>query len=153
MTVRLENEVLIGCPPQQVFDYVTQPGRWHEWHPSSLSAQVAEPALTPGAQFDEQIEVQPLAPLPPRIRRAVQYRVLESEPPLRWVTRGQMRSGWLQISYTLKMSAAGTRFHRRLEFDVSGPLRLLRPLLVRRQRLVSAVALANLKQRLEATAS
>lgn len=149
MAVMLEHEILIGCSPQQVFDYVTQPWRWHEWHPSSLSAEATSERLEVGSGFDERIEVQPLAPFPPRIERAVRYEVLQSEPPLLWVTRGEMRSGWLQIRYSLKMSSEGTRFHRRLEFDVSGPLRLLRPALIRRQRTVSALALQQLKQRLE----
>lgn len=151
MAVTLDHEILIGCPPQQVFDYVTQPWRWHEWHPSSLSAEASCQRLEVGSGFDERIEVRPLAPLPPRIQRAVRYEVLQSEPPLQWACRGTMRSGWLQISYTLKLSSSGTRFHRRLEFDVSGPLRLLRPALIRRQRAVSALALQQLKQRLEST--
>ena len=89
---------------------------------------------------------------PPRIRRAVRYQVLTSEPPLLWETRGEMANGWLQIRYQLKMASNGTRFHRQLNFDVSGPLRLLRPLLTRRQRAVSAIALTQLKGVLESSA-
>lgn len=152
MSVELHNEILIERPPQAVFDYVTQPWRWHEWHPSSLWGNDPGHALAVGEHFDERIMVQPLAPLPPRIRRAVRYRVLASEPPLLWETRGEMANGWLQIRYQLKMASSGTRFHRQLNFDVSGPLRLLRPLLTRRQRAVSGLALTQLKDVLESTA-
>ena len=152
MSVELHNEILIERPPQAVFDYVTQPWRWHEWHPSSLWGNDPGHALAVGEHFDERIMVHPLAPLPPRIRRAVRYRVLASEPPLLWETRGEMANGWLQIRYQLKMASNGTRFHRQLNFDVSGPLRLLRPLLTRRQRAVSGLALTQLKDVLESTA-
>lgn len=152
MSVELHNEILIDRPPQAVFDYVTQPWRWHEWHPSSRWGNDPGHALAVGEHFDERIMVQPLAPLPPRIRRAVRYRVLASEPPLLWETRGEMANGWLQIRYELKMASNGTRFHRQLNFDVSGPLRLLRPLLTRRQQAVSELALTQIKGVLESTA-
>lgn len=152
MSVELHNDILIERPPQAVFDYVTQPWRWHEWHPSSLWGNDPGHALAVGEHFDERIMVQPLAPLPPRIRRAVRYQVLASEPPLLWETRGEMANGWLQIRYQLKIASNGTRFHRQLNFDVSGPLRLLRPLLTRRQQAVSAIALTQLKGVLESSA-
>ena len=41
----IENTIDIARSPQQVFDYVTQPWRWHEWHPSSRSAR-AQPSAT-----------------------------------------------------------------------------------------------------------
>ena len=40
-SVRLEQisqERFIQAPIEAVYDYVTQPDRWHEWHPTSLSA-------------------------------------------------------------------------------------------------------------------
>ena len=39
--VRIENEVNISRTPQEVFDFVTTPGNWPKWHPSSLAVSGA----------------------------------------------------------------------------------------------------------------
>ena len=54
----MENSIVIACPAEQVFAYVTQPWRWHEWHPASLSADTgtAKP-LKKGDKFSEKIRI------------------------------------------------------------------------------------------------
>ena len=39
---RISQERFIQAPIEVIYDYVTQPDRWHEWHPTSLSADRSE---------------------------------------------------------------------------------------------------------------
>ena len=47
-----------------IFDYVTQPDLWHEWHPASLSARVSSKPLKVGDTFDEVISVRIIDAIP-----------------------------------------------------------------------------------------
>lgn len=149
MPVILKNSILIAAPCQPVFDYVTQPWRWHEWHPNSLSAKAEVDRLQVGDHFDEVIEVQPLAPLPPRLQRQTHYVVEASEPHQHWQVRGDTGDGWLVIRYDLTGDGHQTCFERTLTFDVRWPTRLLLPALKRQMRRTSGIALGNLKVKLE----
>ncbi len=149
MSVTLKNTIQIAAPCEPVFDYVTQPWLWHDWHPNSLSARAAVERLQVGNHFDEEIEVQPLAPLPPRLHRQTRYVVEASDPPRHWQVRGDTGDGWLVIRYDLSADGNQTRFERTLTFDVRWPTRLLLPALKRQMRTTSALALENLKRKLE----
>lgn len=148
----LVNTIEIARPPRAVYDYVTQPWRWHEWHPSSRAAQATTDVLQPGDEFDEQITLRPLAPWPPTLHRQTRYRVLEAQPGRSWEVEGRMRDGWLRLRYEFDDTGAGTRFTRTLRYGAQGASRLLLPLLRRRQADLSRIALANLKRRLEGAA-
>lgn len=150
----IENEIEISVSTEALFNYVTQPWLWHEWHPSSASAKSDHSVLAEGDGFDEVIEVQPLAPLPPRLRKHTAYVVTHSNPYQSWEVKGKMKGGWLRIRYAFEAipgKPESTRFHRRLEFAVSGPNRLLLPFLKRKMTKISPEALANLKHRMEST--
>ncbi len=145
----LRNSIDIACTPAALFDYVTQPWRWHEWHPSSLSASDRSEPLRVGDHFDERIAVQPLSPLPLTLQRAVRYEVLRSERAHVWEVRGVMQSAWLNIHYEFAAIRGGTRFERTLTYEASGFNRLLMPLLAPRMAAKSVIALDNLKRRME----
>ncbi len=145
----IENRILIARTPQQVYDYVTQPWRWHEWHPSSQSAQAESDIMVAGARFREVIRLQPLSPLPLTIRRRTQYQVVQAEPGKCWEVRGETSGGQLSIRYELADDAGGTRFFRRLRYQVRGVMRVVDPLLYPRMQALSLVALNNLRQKLE----
>lgn len=148
---RTENEIVIARPPQQVYDYVTQPWCWHEWHPSSQSAVSDVDVLGVGDTFDEVIRLQPLSPLPLNIRRQTHYRVVLAEPGVSFEVRGETGDGDLTIHYDLVRVDEGTLFRRALEYEVRGAMRLIEPvLLFPKMKKLSAVALANLKAKLEA---
>lgn len=143
----------IACTPRALYDYVTQPWRWHEWHPSSRSARAGVTTLQAGDEFDEVIELQPFAPLPIRLRRETHYRVEVAEPVQAFAVRGQMPDGWIAIRYAFEPTATGTRFTRHLDYDARGLSRLLLPLLRPRQQDLSLLALDNLKRRMETAAA
>lgn len=146
----IENSIVIACSPQQVFAYVTQPWRWHEWHPSSQGATASAEVMTAGETFDEVIRLQPLSPLPLTIRRQTRYRVDEAQPGVCWQVTGEASGGQLTIRYELSpIAGGGTRFFRRLSYEVKGPLRLFEALLFPRMQALSVVALENLKAKME----
>lgn len=147
----MENSIVIARTPEQVFAYVTQPWRWHEWHPSSRSAEAKVEVLAVGDCFDEVIQLQPLSPLPLTLRRQTRYTVLRSEAGVVWEVRGETDDGALTIHYDFRAQGADTVFHRRLQYEVRGAMQWIEPWLLKpRMKALSAQALANLKRRLEA---
>jgi hypothetical protein len=144
-----EDRIDIRCAAERLYDYVTQPWHWHEWHPNSISAGTVSGLLRIGDTFDEVIELQPLSPLPFHMRRNTHYRVVAAEPPGTWEVEGRTRDGWLKIRYELQPGVHGTRFIRRLTYQTQGLSRLLMPLLKRRVAAASQAALVNLKTRME----
>ena len=52
----------IAVTPETLYRFVTQPWRWHEWHPSSVGAEAAVDELAVGDTFDEVIELRPFPP-------------------------------------------------------------------------------------------
>ena len=152
MSITLQNTIDIARDPASVYAYVTRPWRWHEWHPNSKSATARTATLQVGDSFDEVIEIRPLAPLPITLRRATRYRVNIADPDLHWQVRGETGDGWLAIDYVFAATATGTRFTRTLTFEATGASRVLMPLLRRNMVRMSALALNNLRARLEAGA-
>ena len=150
MPVTIHNQIEITVSTEELFNYVTQPWKWHEWHPSSKSAKAAHSFLATGDEFVEVIEVQPLAPLPPRMARTTSYTVIESVPFHTWKVEGRMKDGWLRIRYDFEAQDELTLFTRALSFDISGINRILKPLLKSKIEKISVVALQNLKQIVEA---
>ncbi|MDX1570589.1 MAG: SRPBCC family protein [Xanthomonadales bacterium] len=145
------NIIEIGCTPKALYEYVSQPWHWHEWHPSSRSAGSEASKLEVGDTFTEVIELQPFSPLPFRMRRQTTYRVLVAEPEESWQVRGETRDGWLMIQYAFEPIEQGTRFTRTLTYEATGPTALLMPFLKKRMAEKSRIALANLKRRMERT--
>jgi hypothetical protein len=150
MPVTIHKEIEIAVSTEDLFNYVTQPWKWREWHPSSKSAKAAHSFLATGDEFVEVIEVQPLAPLPPRMARTTSYTVIESVPFHTWKVEGRMKDGWLRIRYDFEAQDELTLFTRALSFDISGINRILKPLLKSKIEKISVVALQNLKQIVEA---
>lgn len=152
MSASMTHEIKIRVPARTLFDYVTQPWLWHEWHPSSCSARSAQSFLATGDRFEEVIELRPLAPLPPRLKRTVSYSVTEAVPALSWQAEGKLKHGWLRIRYDFDPAdetGAITHFQRTLSFGGTGLMRLVQPILHFRMKKISRQAMRNLKQRVE----
>lgn len=149
----IETEISIGCPADQVFDYVSQPWRWHEWHPGSQWAQQAAAPLKVGEGFKEIAALRPLPFVPLRLSSALDYVVIESDRPRVWEVRGTSPRIDLRIRYELSAGGA-TRFKRIFRYEVKGAAALIEPLLLRRRmRAQSVAALASLKRTLESGAA
>jgi uncharacterized protein YndB with AHSA1/START domain len=142
---RIYKTIRINAPIEQVFDYVTTPGNWPEWHPSSLGVSGAtDHSLKPGEKVTEEYRVAGQ-------RGRVVWTVRERVVPRRWVIDGQVESGGGGITYTLTPHENGTNFER--DFVYTMPNKLLamldRLVLHRRVEAESAEALRRLKDVLE----
>jgi uncharacterized protein YndB with AHSA1/START domain len=143
---RIYTVVEIRRPPQAVFDYVTTPAHWPQWHPASR-------AVSAGADHPLQVGELTLEDFEVAGRRGqALWTVTEREAPRRWrieATVEEHRAG--SVTYTLSPSAEGTRFERELIYPSRNLLfAIVNRLSIRRQvEVESAQALAQLKERLE----
>ncbi len=115
---RISTPVQIPLPIQAVFEYVTTPGHWPEWHPSSLGVSGA---TTHSLEIGEQVTEEFL--VAGRRGQAI-WTVKERVVPSRWVIEGEIngrKSGI--VTYTLSLRDNGTYFER--EFVYSMPNFLL----------------------------
>lgn len=145
---RIFAATVIRQPVGRVFEYVTTPGNWPRWHPSSLAVTGAtNHSLQEGEQVIEEFLVAG------RLGRAV-WTVVERDEPHRWTIDGTIvgSSGGGRVVYTLRRQADGaTFFERELYYQLHGPVRRVLDALVIRRRVQreSAEALWRLRERLE----
>lgn len=136
--------VEITASPLTVYDYVTRPLRWKEWHHSSLAVQdVGDESLVAGRRFDEDVQAAG------GLRRHLTWMVEESHPGKRWRASAYMADGsTVRLTYEFAESGSGTTFTRTLEYAVA-PLLLRwagRLFLAGKVEKESAAALARLQQ-------
>lgn len=143
---RIYKTARIQTPIEQVFDYVTTPGNWPAWHPSSLGVSGAtDHSLEPDERVTEEFRVAGR-------RGRVVWTVQERDAPHRWVIDGRVKGGGGgRITYTLTPHEGGTIFEREFVYTMSNPLLALldRLVLCRRVEAESAEALRQLKDVLE----
>lgn len=143
---RVYKTIQIDAPVERAFDYVTTPGNWPAWHPSSLKVSGAtDHSLKPGEQVTEEFYVAGR-------RGRVVWTAREREAPRRWVIEGQVQGGGSgTITYILTPHADGTTFEREFAYTMPNPLLALLDRLVLRRRVEaqSTEALRRLKQVLE----
>jgi uncharacterized protein YndB with AHSA1/START domain len=147
MTTRIHDAIIINRPVEAVFDFVTTPGSWPRWHPSSLSVRGStDHSLEVGEQVTEQYQVAGR-------RGEVVWTVTEREAPRRWVIEGQIvgRGAGGTVAYTLSPASGGAHFVREFSYATPGLwFRLLNWLVVRRRIAAeSSTAVRRLKEVLE----
>ena len=148
-----ENDILIARPVEAVHGYVTQPWRWHEWHPASESATDVPPVLAPGGQFSETVSMKLVPMLPFRIRSHMRWTVLQAQAPHMLEMRATSKRIDVHVRYQIDGDGV-TRFHRVFRFQVKGWLRFVEHwFMPARMRAQSVVALENLKRVLEGHAA
>ena len=143
---RIGTAVDIARPPAEVYAYVTTPGHWPEWHPSSLAVHGdVDHSLLIGETVIEDFQVAGR-------RGQVTWQVAAREPGRRWQISGDIdgrEAG--TVTYRLPPVAAGTHFVR--EFDYRSPNLLFAVLnalsLRRRIAAESQQAVRQLKDRSE----
>ena len=147
---RIVDSTDIARPPAAVFAYVTTPGHWPEWHPSSLAVSGAtDHPLQVGESVVEDFEVAGR-------RGRVTWRVVAREPDRLWRIAGRIgdREAGV-VSYALSATASGTRFERSFEYRSPNLLfAILNALSIRgRVEAESARAVSQLKAKLEQAGS
>jgi uncharacterized protein YndB with AHSA1/START domain len=142
--------ISIARPMEEVFNYVTTPGHWPDWHPSSLGVTGAtDHSLGVGEEVTEEFLVAGW-------RGKLTWRVVERDAPRAWAISGKVGAqGSGTVAYTLAPEGSGTHFTRVFAYQGNGLLFALVDRLFYNRRLTaeSAEALRRLKQRLEAGAS
>ncbi|NMY99431.1 SRPBCC family protein [Pseudomonas proteolytica] len=134
-------ERYIQAPIEAVYDYVTQPDRWHEWHPTSLSADTGTSGSLPaGQRFTEMIDLL-------GVRVPMSYRVQIAEPPREFKTVFTSLAVDGCIHYYLQPRGSGTLFTRVLSYETELKLNTLEARMVE----LSNQAMDQLKQRLESS--
>ncbi|KAA8704095.1 MULTISPECIES: SRPBCC family protein [Pseudomonas] len=138
---QISQERYIQAPIEAVYDYVTQPDRWHEWHPTSLSADTGTSGSLPaGQRFTEMIDLL-------GVRVPMSYRVQIAEPPREFKTVFTSLAVDGCIHYYLQSRGSGTLFTRVLSYETELKLNTLEARMVE----LSNQAMDQLKQRLESS--
>lgn len=138
---QISQERYIQAPIEAVYDYVTQPDRWHEWHPTSLSADTGTSGSLPaGQRFTEMIDLL-------GVQVPMSYRVQIAEPPREFKTVFTSLAVDGCIHYYLQPRGSGTLFTRVLSYETELKLNTLEARMVE----LSNQAMDQLKQRLESS--
>ena len=144
--MRICNSIQISRPIEQVFDFITTPCNWPQWHPASVSvSRSADHSLLQGEEVTEDISVAGR-------RGQVIWLVRERRAPRRWVIDGKAKDGGrATITYTLTPYPAGTNFERELVYTIPNVLLAILDWLIIRSRMKaeSVEALQRLKRVLE----
>jgi uncharacterized protein YndB with AHSA1/START domain len=145
---RICNSIQIRQPIEQVFDFITTPANWPQWHPASVSVGGnPDHSLLPGEAVTENISVAGRC-------GQVTWLVRERSAPHRWVIDGTGKDGGrATITYTLSPHPAGTNFERELVYAMPNPLLAVLDWLIIRSRMKadSIAALQRLKRLLESS--
>jgi len=124
--VRVERDVEIDRPIEQVFDYVADARNDPRWCPKVLSCDQIE-GDGPGAAARYRARHRP-SRLKPGAELEIQVTAYERPRRLRW--REEDEDGVFDVTYELEPTAEGTRFTQRSEIDWKLS-RLLRPMAAR----------------------
>ena len=145
---RIYNSIQINRPIERVFDFITTPAKWPQWHPASVSVGGnAEHSLLPGEKITEEISVAGR-------RGQVTWFVRERSAPGRWVIDGTGKDGGrATITYTLTRNSDGTNFQRELVYTMPNAFLAIldRLIICSRMKADSAEALRRLKRLLESS--
>jgi hypothetical protein len=97
--------------PSEVFAYVTTPGNWPRWHPSSLAVRGAiDHPLNLGEQVTEDFLVAGR-------RGTVLWTVIAHQPDRQWAIEGNVEGGGRGVvSYSITPTASGCRFERNFRY-------------------------------------
>jgi uncharacterized protein YndB with AHSA1/START domain len=142
---RIVSTATIRRAPEDVFDYVTTPGNWKQWHPSTMRVEGGTHPLEVGETCTEEFVVAG--------RRGVcDWIVTRRERPALWEIESRRSSGGsATITYQLAADGGGTRFTRTLQYVMPNALLGLLDALVFRRRIEreSQTAVDNLRGVLE----
>ncbi len=143
---RIQKSIQLSRSVQAVFDFVTTPGNWPQWHPSSRGVSGATAhSLHVGDQVSEGFKVG-------WHQGRVVWTCRERTAPHHWVIEGQVeKGGGGTITYALTPHGDGTRFERTFVYEMPNRLLgLLDALFIRRlMAKASERALQQLKRVLE----
>jgi hypothetical protein len=138
--VVVEAEVDINRPPEQVFDYCSDPGREPEWNPMmKASKKITDGPVGVGARY-----ATAFVKGPPMVMECIGY-----QRPSAWSLAGRSSALTAGGGGRVLPGADGSHLILRMELPPRGLLRLAAPLLRRRMKPMLERDLANIKSMLE----
>jgi uncharacterized protein YndB with AHSA1/START domain len=138
-----ENSITINRPPSEVFAYVADPTKLHEWRPMVLEVMGYEPPIRSGTTYVLAENLMGRKEFGQRVTAFEPDRLLEIE-----TTSGSVRP---VQRYTFEpASDGGTRYAVRLGVTTTGIIRIFEPLMRGRIRKTMVTYSENLKRNLEA---
>lgn len=140
----IENSIDIARSPQEVFDYVTDTARLHEWQPSVEEAAAEPPGIREVGMRGYEVRR-----VPGRTQR-FKWEVTECEPGGRWAVEGIEGPVRAHAAFLFApIGGDGTHVDYRIWFEGRGIGKLIRLMATRGARVEVPASLAVLKQRLE----
>lgn len=111
----LRQSIEIAASPAALYDYVSRPLRWKEWHHSSQEVRgVVDESLVAGRRFEESVVAAG------GLKRELTWLVEESHPGKRWRASAYMADGsTVRLCYEFEAVTAGARFTRTLDYAVA----------------------------------
>jgi hypothetical protein len=147
------HDIIVACDAEDVFDYVTDPGSWHEWSSASVPPSTVPPsqpsAQKAGSQFQVQTVQRPIPFLPLTFSHTLTCTVCKLDRPYLWEVAAESPLVETITSYTLSRCEEGTTLKRQFRYTPKSWTRIAEPLLRRRIQRHTAASLSNLKSALE----
>jgi carbon monoxide dehydrogenase subunit G len=139
----VENSSSIARPPGDVFAFVSDVRNEPRWHTDLLEARLtSEGPIGTGSTFAVRLKSF-------MGRSEGTLTLSEYEPPRRAVFLGQMGKMAPTVILTVEPEGQGSRFTRRVDMEMPGPMRLMVPFMHGMLRKRNAGFAANLKRVLE----
>ena len=138
---RIYSPIQIPLPPETVFDYVSTPGNWPQWHVSSLGVSGAtDHSLEVGEQVTEEYIVAG------RHGQAI-WTVTERVFPRKWSITADVASGAGRgiVTYTCNPNEQGTFFEREFVYTMHRLLWKIIDRLILRRR-IEAESMQSVQQ-------
>ena len=109
-TIRIRRDIA------DVFDFLTTPKNWPEWHPASISvAGSTDHSLTIGEEVTEEF-------IAAGRRGRTVWRVTAREPPYLWRIESSESEASATITYRLHTEAGMTVFERDMQYHFGPPM-------------------------------
>ncbi len=144
--IREEFSVVINRPIEEVFDFVTDPAKRSQWQSATLEVrQTSEGPMGVGATMRLVIRIAGR-------QRKLTMEVTEYEPNRKYSAKSTSGPFPVQGSYTFESVNGGTRLTFVGEAQLGGFLKLIEPLVRRRQQKRYEADYGKLKELLEARA-
>jgi uncharacterized protein YndB with AHSA1/START domain len=142
MRAMIENEVDIGCPVEQVFDYASDHLREPEWNPGMRRIRkLTDGPIGLGTRYEMEF-----VPGQPMVATCDQF-----DRPRSWEVSGRTLGMDVTLGGRVTATAAGSRLVFRTEFRSGGIRGLVLPFIQRRMTPVMQRNVERIKSILEAT--
>jgi len=140
---KIERSIIINAPVEKVFDYISDPANLMEWHPSTLDVR----DITGKGESQRFIWKYKMWGLNLEGKAQVTTSTVNTKRTIK--TTGGIRSTW---DWSLGREAGGTRLRVLIDYTIPVPVlgKVGELLSLQRNERVADMALANIKEKMEA---